>query len=72
MANQFERWHPLTQFIYFLTVIVIMTVKLNPLITLVTFFGLALLGFLIARGDFLKMSARFFLPASLIAIVINP
>lgn len=70
--NRFERWHPLTQLLYYVSVITLVTVRMNPIIIAVTFVSTALLGALMGKRKFAKMFFMIYIPASLIAVIINP
>lgn len=70
--NQFERWHPLTQFVYFAAVITLITVHLNPVITGITLVSVIFLGVLVKKREFIKMLFVIYIPASVLAIIINP
>lgn len=70
--NSFERWHPLTQILYFISVITLVTVRMNPVIIAVTFVSAILLGVLIGRRRFAKIFFMIYIPASLAAVIINP
>lgn len=70
--NQFERWHPFTQFVYFAAVITLITVHLNPIITGITLVSVIFLGALMKKREFVKILFVLYIPASVLAIIINP
>lgn len=70
--NQFERWHPLTQIIYFITVMVIMIIRPDPIIIAITVLAQIILGILMSKCEFFKLLLCIYLPAAVMAIIINP
>ncbi len=70
--NQFERWHPFTQFLYYAALITLVTVRMNPVIIAVTFVSMIVLGALVGKREFAKIFFLMYLPSSLLAVIINP
>ncbi|MCI8307733.1 MAG: energy-coupling factor transporter transmembrane protein EcfT [Lachnospiraceae bacterium] len=70
--NSFERWHPFTQFLYYLSVVILVTIRMNPVIIAVTFVSTIVLGALVGKREFAKMFFMIYIPASLLAVIINP
>lgn len=72
MKNQFERWHPLTQLVYFALVFGISVFVMHPVITGISFAASVALGIIIDSRVFMKMLFCLYIPAIIIGIIINP
>lgn len=72
MKNQFENWHPLAQFVYFVLIFGISVFVMHPVITGITFVAAIALDIIIDRKKFFKMLFCLYIPAIIIGIIINP
>lgn len=70
--RQFERWHPLPQFIYFIALIILITIRMNPILIMLILTAGILLGILVNRKEFMRILVRVYIPASVVAMIINP
>ena len=72
MKNKFEYWHPFTQIIYYIVLIMITVCFMHPVVIALTLLAGLSLGFIMGRQKFLRVLFGMFVPVILLGIIINP